>query len=48
VALSTFVAVTTSAAGVFGTILGQAIGAVLVSMYLPGPLLGAKKVVPLP
>jgi len=41
VALSTLVAVMTTAAGVLGMIVSQAIGAVLQDMYFLKPILGA-------
>jgi len=41
VALSTLVAVMTTAAGVLGMIVSQAIGAVLLDMYFLEPILGA-------
>jgi len=41
VVLSTLVAVMTTAAGVLGMIVSQAIGAVLLDMYFLEPILGA-------
>jgi len=41
VGLSTLVAVMTTAAGVLGMIVSQAIGAVLLDMYFLKPILGA-------
>jgi len=41
VGLSTLVAVMTFAAGVFGMIVSQAIGAVLLDMFFLKPILGA-------